>query len=170
MPPRSPKSLGEGIVECECLLKLIEGKTINECLLYITDMKQTDFKPIRGVYPVVREIAAELQREITSAELCLWCAIKSKRLRGLKFRRQHAVGRFILDFYCPTHKLVLEVDGGIHNQQQDYDAARTEHLEAYGYQVIRFKNEEVLDNLPAVLEQILVAIDQIEMCEEETTP
>lgn len=74
---------------------------------------------------------------------------------GLKFRVRHPVGPFILDFYCPARKLVVEMDGGVHDEQADYDEARTKQLEDYGYRVIRFRDEEVLGDLPSVLEQIL---------------
>jgi very-short-patch-repair endonuclease len=79
------------------------------------------------------------------------------RLGGLRFRSQHPVGAFVLDFYCPSCKLVVEVDGVVHDQQVEYDEARTEHLNGYGYRVIRFRNEEVLHELPSVLERILAA-------------
>ncbi|HEY9863528.1 MAG TPA: endonuclease domain-containing protein, partial [Candidatus Obscuribacterales bacterium] len=62
--------------------------------------------------------------------------------------------KFILDFYCPSVKLVIEVDGGIHDQQQEYDQARTEKLEAFGYRVLRFTNDQVMKDLSAVLETI----------------
>ncbi len=65
------------------------------------------------------------------------------------------MGPFILDFYCPARKLVVEMDGGVHDEQADYDEARTKQLEDYGYRVIRFRDEEVLGDLPSVLEQIL---------------
>ncbi|MBC6430719.1 DUF559 domain-containing protein [Nostoc sp. HG1] len=60
---------------------------------------------------------------------------------GFKFRRQHPVGRFILDFYCPVCQLVIELDGAIHDNQTNYDADRTKYLETYGYKVLRFQNE-----------------------------
>jgi very-short-patch-repair endonuclease len=113
-----------------------------------------------------RRITAELQmaawqlREaMTPAEQVLWEVLRARQLNGLKFRRQHPVGQFILDFYCPLYKLVVELDGGIHETQCEQDAARTEHLEAHGYHVIRFCNEEVLDNLPSVLERIADAVN-----------
>lgn len=65
------------------------------------------------------------------------------------------MGPYILDFCCPDHRLVVEVDGGVHEQQADYDESRTQHLNTYGYRVLRFANEEVLTDLGAVLERIL---------------
>jgi Protein of unknown function (DUF559) len=68
-------------------------------------------------------------------------------------------GNFILDFYCAAHKLVVEVDGGIHETQIEYDAARTTELESYGYKIVRFTNEVVLHQLETVLAEILQAIE-----------
>ena len=80
--------------------------------------------------------------------------MKGKQLHGLKFRCQHPVGGFIFDFFCPQCKLVVELDGEIHDAQEEYDTARTEQLEVYGYRVLRFRNEEVFTDLPSVLERI----------------
>ena len=91
---------------------------------------------------------------MTKAENVLWEALKGKQLDGLKFRAQHPVGPFILDYWCPARKLVVEVDGGVHRDQHDYDETRTKQLESYGYRVIRFNNDQVLADLPSVLEKI----------------
>jgi very-short-patch-repair endonuclease len=99
-------------------------------------------------------VAQQLRRELTPAERVLWEALRSRQVGGLRFRRQHAVGPFVLDFYCPAARLIIEVDGSVHDQQAEQDAARTEHLEAYGLRVLRFRNEEVLDNLPVILARI----------------
>jgi very-short-patch-repair endonuclease len=114
---------------------------------------------IRGTTPEIRTAAKRLRWELTPAEAVLWEALKERRLGGLKFRCQHPVGPFVLDFYCAERKLVVEVDGGIHDQleQAEYDAARTAHLGSFGYRVIRVRNEEVLANLPAVLARIAAA-------------
>jgi very-short-patch-repair endonuclease len=90
--------------------------------------------------------------------LALWDALRHRQLAGLKFRCQHPVGQFILDFYCPAQKLVIEVDGIIHEQRKEYDLARTAQLNEFGYQVLRFTNAEVLNNLPDVLDRIRQAI------------
>jgi very-short-patch-repair endonuclease len=103
--------------------------------------------------------AKELRRQGTAAEDHLWSALRDHQLRGLSFRRQHPVGRFILDFYCPKKKLCIELDGAVHDTQQDYDAARTEALSRLRIRVIRFRNEEVLRNLPRVLQRIETALD-----------
>jgi very-short-patch-repair endonuclease len=98
--------------------------------------------------------AREMRREPTPAEDALWEALRGRRLDALRFRRQHPVGRFVLDFYCPIHKLVVEVDGDVHDTQQERDAERTAVIEAHGYRVVRFRNEEVMQNLPRVLARI----------------
>jgi very-short-patch-repair endonuclease len=98
--------------------------------------------------------AKELRHRLTAAEQVLWSALRGRGIGGLRFRRQHPVGPFVLDFFCPAAKLVIEVDGPIHEQQREQDQARTEHLEAYGYRVLRFTNQEVMTNLEAVVAQI----------------
>ena len=112
---------------------------------------------MRGASAGVKARSLELRREMTLAEISLWNALRAGRLNGLKFRRQHPVGKFILDFYCSFCKLVVEVDGAVHEAQAEHDAERTLFLNQYGYHVIRFTNDEVLKDLPAVLEAIVQA-------------
>ncbi len=121
-------------------------------------------KRIRGVSFKLQERARELRKQMTLAEQVLWKALRRKQL-GVSFRRQHAVGRVILDFYCPTYKLVVEVDGKVHRQHVERDEARTRQLEMYGYRVIRFRNEEVLKELPDVLKKIQVVIEELKLLE-----
>ena len=109
---------------------------------------------IRGTTTGVTTSSRHLRGSMTPAERTLWQALLRRQLHGLRFRAQHPVGSFILDFYCPSHKLVIEVDGPIHDRQREQDQARTEHLQAYGYTVLRFSNDEVLTNLHTVLERI----------------
>ena len=112
----------------------------------------------RGITPELQQAAWRLRSEMTPAEEVLWEALRDRRLNGLRFRRQHPVGQFVLDFYCSLHKLVLEIDGSVHDTQSEQDAARTAHINAHGYRVIRFSNKEVLANLPDVLERIAAAV------------
>ena len=91
---------------------------------------------------------------MTPAEAVPWRALRDRRLAGLEFRRQHPVGPFALDFCCPVLRLAVEVDGAVHDAKTDQDSARTELLEANGYQVLRFRNDEVLTSLPSVLARI----------------
>ncbi len=103
----------------------------------------------------IQQRARELRREMTPAEKLLWSRLRNKQLKGLKFRRQHPLGPFIADFYCAARRLVVEIDGDIHDLQPERDAARTEQFEQYGYRVIRFRNKQVLNDI----EDVLVAIE-----------
>lgn len=114
-----------------------------------------DSPRIRGTNRQTEQAARSLRKNLTPAEAQLWSALRGRQLAGLKFRRQHPVGQFIVDFYCPSCKLVIEVDGDIHTQQQVYDEARTQHLQSFGYRVLRFSNEEVLSDLQTVLTHIV---------------
>jgi very-short-patch-repair endonuclease len=102
-------------------------------------------------------MARQLRSDPTPAEQRLWDALRDRRLAGLKFRFQHPVGRFILDFYCPSEQLVIEVDGASHDGRAAHDQARTQVLSTFGYRVLRVRNEEVLSDLPAVLSRIIAA-------------
>ncbi len=106
-------------------------------------------------YEILRDFAKKNRREMTESEEVLWNALR-KEIQGYKFRRQHPIGDYIADFVCLPKKLVVEVDGGYHEipQQQLDDEARTLFLESKGYTVIRFKNEEVGDNLREVILKI----------------
>jgi len=90
----------------------------------------------------------------THAEAVLWEALRGRKLNGLKFRRQHPIGPFVADFCCAERRLIVELDGEIHTTQQDCDAEREALLHQAGYSVIRFANEQVLHDLPAVLDAI----------------
>ena len=116
--------------------------------------KKKDTKRIRGTSPEIEEAARELRYNMTHAEEILWNKLKGKKLGGFKFRSQHPVGQFILDFYCPECKLVVELDGGVHDDQKEYDQTRDEHLQDFGYQVLRFPNQAVINRLPDVLRKI----------------
>ena len=102
----------------------------------------------------IQDRARELRREQTPAERKLWSRLRRKQLYGLKFRRQHPIGRFIVDFCCVSQALVIEVDGDSHSEQEEYDQERTAWLEARGYRVIRFGNQQVERQIDAVLDEI----------------
>ena len=104
----------------------------------------------------VWELCRELRRRQTPAEEILWQCLRDRRLDGYKFRRQHPLGRCIADFYCREAKLVIELDGPVHDQpdQRDYDQVREQELKARGLRVLRFKNGEVEKNLAGVLQEI----------------
>ena len=99
----------------------------------------------------------ELRSSQTPAEMHLWNCLRRKQLQGIKFRRQHSVGSYILDFYCTSHRLAIEVDGVHHSDPriQKYDNERTRFLSGQGIQVLRFRNEEVLDKTDRVIDCIL---------------
>lgn len=105
------------------------------------------------------EFARRLRREQTPQERELWTRLRDRRLGGYKFRRQHPIEPYTVDFYCAECRLVIELDGGGHADQQDYDQARTRYLERNGYRVIRFSNRQVNREMPAVLEAILAACE-----------
>lgn len=104
-------------------------------------------------------VARNLRRRATSAESVLWEALRDRRLGNIKFRRQHALMGMVLDFYCPRAHLAIEVDGGVHDdeEQAKSDAARTELLGELGITVLRLQNAMVLDHLPCALQRILEA-------------
>ena len=109
-------------------------------------------EPTKRIHPAILARARELRRQMTPAEQKLWQQLRGKQFYQLKFRRQHPLDRFILDFYCHQYQLVIEVDGESHADpaQKAYDAARTEWLEQRGLRVIRFSNRDVQTNLEGV--------------------
>ncbi|WP_313112292.1 endonuclease domain-containing protein [Aequorivita sediminis] len=98
----------------------------------------------------------DLRNNSTSAEAYLWNHLKGSKLYGRKFRRQHSIEHYIVDFYCPSEKLIVELDGQIHlnNTADEYDRKREIDLENLGFTVIRFENKMVFDFLPSVLKEI----------------
>ncbi len=106
------------------------------------------------IYPPLLAAARELCQPQTPAEVKLWACLRDRQLDGYKFRRQHPIDRFIIDFYCAEVKLCIEIDGDSHAEQVEYDQARTAYLNELGYTVIRFTNREVFQQCEAVLQQI----------------
>ena len=121
-------------------------------------MKDKDYleKLYKGAKSSTFKNAKELRTAETEAEKKLWALIRNRRLNGKKFRRQHAIGDFVLDFYCNECKLAIELDGGFHSKKenQQYDSARTEWLKDFDITIIRFWNSEVLNDPDKVLEEI----------------
>jgi very-short-patch-repair endonuclease len=103
--------------------------------------------------------AKELRQQMTPEEKILWQHLRTNRLCGLHFRRQQIIDGFIVDFYCHKARLVIEVDGGIHQQRVEYDTERDKVLAARGLRVLRIRNEEVRSNLEEVLVRIAEACD-----------
>jgi very-short-patch-repair endonuclease len=104
----------------------------------------------------LKENRKKLRNKLTPAEAGLWSLLKNSQLENRKFRRQHSVGPYVLDFYCSSEKLCIELDGSAHfaGGKHEYDAARTEYLEAHNIRVIRFENKDVFDNTEGVLKEI----------------
>src|SRR5512140_2690828 len=112
------------------------------------------------IHPTILTRAREMRHPQTRAETTLWHALRNRQ-NGFKFRRQHPIERFIIDFYCAEAKLLIEIDGESHLEpsQAEYDEMRTKYLEHLGYQVIRFTNNDVRYNIDAVACEILQAIE-----------
>lgn len=98
----------------------------------------------------------QLRHQLPEAELILWSKLKHSQLDGFKFRRQASIGRYVVDFYCPTHQLVVELDGNSHftDEAEVYDGIRNQYMESLGLTILRFTNKEVRENLSGVLQNI----------------
>ncbi len=103
----------------------------------------------------MKEAAGRLRRRMTPAENLLWSHLRADKLGGFHFRRQQIIDRFIVDFYCHAASLVIEIDGGIHDQQKDNDQERDRHLNSRGVTVLHFTNEQVIKQTEEVLQNIL---------------
>lgn len=111
--------------------------------------------------PKTRTRAIELRKELTPAERKLWAVIRNDQL-GVNFRRQHAIGNFIPDFVCIEKKLIIELDGSQHLEQEEYDTERTKYLESQGFKVIRFWNNDVMNNIEGVILAVMNALEKQE--------
>jgi len=100
-------------------------------------------------------LAKSFRKEMTLAEKCFWNACRKHQIANLHFRRQQIIDGFIADFYCNDLKLVVEIDGGIHEEQKDYDKLRDQIINHHGIRVLRFSNEDVIKNMDNVIKQIL---------------
>ncbi|GET27614.1 endonuclease domain-containing protein [Prolixibacter sp. NT017] len=127
-------------------------------MVRLSDSREYEF--YYGASPQIKARAAELRKEMTDAEKMLWQHLRNRKMKGLKFRRQHPVHIFILDFYCHERKLAIEVDGGVHKatEQKERDENRTYELEHIGISVLRFTNEEVEKHINEVLKRIEEAV------------
>ena len=112
----------------------------------------------------MRERARKLRKKATPAEEILWDVLRDRQLNGLKFRRQHVIDRYIVDFYCAEHKLAVELDGPVHDakEQQEKDKLREQAIQREKIQVIRFKNDQVFDDLESVLSSIVGQITPLQ--------
>jgi very-short-patch-repair endonuclease len=103
---------------------------------------------------LLTSVAKRLRHEMTDAERVLWRELRAHRFAGLKFKRQEPLGLYVVDFVCYEAKLIIELDGGQHANQQESDAERTRWLESCGFRVVRFWNNDVLTNIEGVMQEI----------------
>ena len=108
--------------------------------------------------PRVFGYAKQLHRNMTPAEVKLWARLRAHRLENVHFRNQHAIGNYVVDFCAPRKKLIIELDGSQHMEQDVYNKERTAYLESKGYKVIRFWNNEVLNDIDGVIRAIIQAM------------
>ena len=141
MPPKSP---GGGLIN--------KKVTFNQKLLIMKHNLLFEKKRYSPKYVV--KLAQKLRMEMTSTEKILWSKLCNKQIDGLRFRNQHPIDRYIMDFYCHEIKLVIEIDGGIHESQKEYDENRDHYLAANKYNVLRFNNMEIKHSLNEVLAKI----------------
>ena len=110
--------------------------------------------------PKIIARAKELHRNMSPAEAELWKHLRAHRMGAVHFRNQHAIGNYIVDFCAPRKKLIIELDGSQHLEHAEYDEERTKYLEAQGYRVLRFWNNDVINNIDSVLQVIWNALHQ----------
>jgi very-short-patch-repair endonuclease len=108
----------------------------------------------KAFHATLRDRAREMRSHMTPAELKLWSHLRGDQLLGLRFRRQHDIGPFIVDFYCASRAFIIEVDGDSHADQEKYDEQRTKYLRSRGLREVRFTNSDVLGNIDGVLTEI----------------
>lgn len=108
--------------------------------------------------------AKELRKNSTDVEKIMWEILRAKKFLGLKFKRQQPIGKYVVDFVCFDKKLIIELDGGQHNENENIinDNVRTKYLESLGYKVIRFWNNEITENIDGVVENIISSLDSVE--------
>ena len=159
--PEAPRPLGEGLGERAIRVSEVQseaprplGEGLGERAIRVSE----DQVAYRGGLRVTTllEQAKELRKKQTSAETIFWETVRTKRFYGLKFRRQHQIGHFIVDFYCHQHKLVVELDGSVHDQpdQKQRDQQRDAYLKSLGHTVLRFSNRAIFEDLGTVLRAI----------------
>ena len=115
--------------------------------------------PPKRANPKSYERARALRKELTPAERKLWSVLRGNKLNGVSFRRQHAIGNYIVDFVSIKKKLIIELDGSQHLEQTEYDEERTRYLESQGYRVVRFWNDQVEKEIDGVIQVIEMALD-----------
>jgi len=104
-----------------------------------------------------RAVARELRRRRTETEQRVWDVVRRRQIHGLQFRQQHPIGPYVVDFVCYSARLVVEIDGAVHNQQREYDVERDDYLQQMGYTVLRFSVDRILNDMGGVLSEIETA-------------
>lgn len=140
--------------------------------------RKTTVRSIKKVLisPLLVEERVRVRRDLridqTPTEHLLWQKIRGRQLLGLKFRRQHPIGSYVADFFCPEKKLVIEVDGDVHyfELQQAKDVARTKYIQSQGYTVIRFTTNDIRNNMNGVMDKILLTLTLSPKGEREYQP
>ena len=109
--------------------------------------------------PKIFGCAKELHRNMSLAEVKLWMHLRDHHVGNIHFRNQHAIGNYIVDFFAPRRKLIIELDGSQHLEQEEYDEERTLYLVSQGYKVIRFWNNQVMNDIEGVIKAIINALE-----------
>jgi len=120
----------------------------------IGETEQTIMRGLGRVDPAIKRNARSLRSDMTDAERLLWRHLRQRQIERCKFRRQHPIGHYIVDFACLEACLIVEVDGGQHAERKEYDTERTTWLEGQGFRVLRFWNTDVLENIDGVREAV----------------
>ncbi len=125
--------------------------------LILPKMKSDRMSMFYGASPYVFQKAEVLRNSITETELTLWGFLSKSKIMGLRFKAQHPIGRFIADFYCHSIKLVIDVDGELHNSidNQKYDIGRTFELEKFGIKIIRYRNKQIFHDFENIKKNII---------------
>src|SRR5688572_17193784 len=116
--------------------------------------------PAKRSNPKIMQRAGELRKQPTPAEKKLWAYLRGDQVNGVSFRRQHAIGNFVVDFVSIKRKLVIELDGSPHLEQKEQDTERAKYLESQGYKVLRFWNSQVENDIAGVIRTIQIALEQ----------
>ncbi len=121
--------------------------------------KDKDVKTVSKIKPYLLRNARQLRKSGTDAEQWVWKHLRNRQINGYKFCRQVPIGNYVVDFLCKKAKLIIELDGSQHSLQKQHDQQRTEYLVAQGYRVVRYWNNQVLQEGEAVLEDILKELE-----------
>jgi len=161
-PPLAPlpaggEGMGVGSVCVETTTRKGQRRTVAEKATR-TDDPVTRWRTAAEVWSKLKPLARQKRQEPTPAEDRLWQRLRRKQVLGFKFRRQHAIDRFIVDFYCAEVQLVVEVDGPIHKYSPEQDTLREQLITSLDLRMLRFTNDQVLNSLEAVIEEIMEAL------------